>query len=71
MGSAVQVVLESECTSLKRERLEVDRVSAGHECGVVLEGYEPQEGDVLDFMDTVTQQYKAVQKEDGSFDFTI
>ena len=63
--------METECTSLKRERLEVDRVNAGIECGVVLQDYKPQEGDVLEFMETVTQQYKAVQNDDGSYDFTL
>ena len=45
---AGDVLHEGVCASLRRQKLEVDRVGRGTECGIVLKGYSDfQPGDVL------------------------
>ncbi|CAL5229022.1 g12268 [Coccomyxa viridis] len=47
------VVHEGVCASLKRHRLDVERVGKGTECGVLLEGFAGfQQGDVLQCIET-------------------
>lgn len=47
-GSRPTQVHEGACASLKRHRLDVERVGKGTECGVLLEGFaEFRQGDVL------------------------
>jgi translation initiation factor IF-2 len=51
------VVWEGGATSLRRHKLDVDRVGAGSECGVLLDGFtDVREGDTLE---AVTTEYVA------------
>ena len=55
------VVWEGGAASLRRHKLDVDRVGAGAECGVLLDGYDGvQAGDVLE---AVTVEYVATTAE--------
>ena len=55
------VVWEGGASSLRRHKLDVDRVGAGAECGVLLDGYDGVEaGDVLE---AVTVEYVATTAE--------
>eukprot|EP00210_Caulerpa_lentillifera_P003019 g2882.t1 len=46
-----QVLFEGNCSSLKRHKLDVDRVGKGMECGVLLDAFNnPQQGDLIHYI---------------------
>lgn len=64
------VVHEGRCASIRRHKLEVDRVGEGTECGVMLEGWTDfRQGDRLRCLEVVVQPAKMVKVEGGGMRF--
>ncbi|ESW35270.1 hypothetical protein PHAVU_001G220900 [Phaseolus vulgaris] len=62
-----EVVFEGQCTSLKREKQDVDTVKKGSECGVVINNwYDFQIGDVIQCLEQVVRKPKFIKSESGA-----
>lgn len=61
-----QLVHAGPCLSIRRHKLQVDKVGQGMECGIMLEGWTDfKEGDVLKCVEVVTKPARMVQVEGG------
>lgn len=61
------VLVESPCGSLKREKSEVESVPTGNECGVVIRGWNDiRVGDVIHSLEVVVRKPKFVSSESGA-----
>jgi len=64
------VVHEGRCISIRRHKLEVDRVGEGNECGVMLEGWTDfKQGDKLRCVEVVAKPAKMVKVDGGGMKF--
>ncbi|KAL3030209.1 hypothetical protein AAZX31_03G207100 [Glycine max] len=62
-----EVVFEGLCTSLKREKQDVDSVKKGTECGVVINNWcDFQIGDVIQCLEQVIRKPKFIKSESGA-----
>ncbi|WVZ08223.1 hypothetical protein V8G54_021569 [Vigna mungo] len=62
-----EVVFEGNCTSLKREKQDVDTVKKGSECGLVISNwYDFRVGDVIQCLEQVVRKPKFVKSESGA-----
>lgn len=62
-----EVVFEGLCTSLKREKQDVDSVKKGNECGLVISNWSDfQIGDVIQCLEQVVRKPKFVKSESGA-----
>ncbi|KAL5155874.1 Translation initiation factor IF-2 [Glycine soja] len=62
-----EVVFEGLCTSLKREKQDVDTVKKGTECGVVISNwYDFQIGDVIQCLEQVIRKPQFIKSESGA-----
>lgn len=62
-----EVVFEGLCTSLKREKQDVDSVKKGTECGVVISNwYDFQIGDVIQCLEQVIRKPQFIKSESGA-----
>lgn len=62
-----EVVFEGNCTSLKREKQDVDTVKKGSECGLVISNwYDFKVGDVIQCLEQVVRKPKFIKSESGA-----
>ncbi|RDX74391.1 infB, partial [Mucuna pruriens] len=62
-----EVVFEGLCTSLKREKQDVDSVKKGNECGLVISNwYDFKIGDVIQCLEQVVRKPKFIKSESGA-----
>ncbi|KAL3498951.1 hypothetical protein ACH5RR_041683 [Cinchona calisaya] len=62
-----EVVFEGCCTSLKREKNDVDAVGKGNECGLVIQNYfDFRVGDIIQCMEQVNIKPKFISSENGA-----
>ncbi|KAL2345563.1 hypothetical protein Fmac_006848 [Flemingia macrophylla] len=62
-----EVVFEGLCTSLKREKQDVDTVKKGNECGLVINDWHDfQVGDVIQCLQQVVRKPKFIKSESGA-----
>lgn len=62
-----EVVFEGPCSSLKREKQDVDSVKKGSECGLVINNWHDfQIGDVIQCLEQVIRKPKFVKSESGA-----
>ncbi|XP_050230622.1 uncharacterized protein LOC126679598 [Mercurialis annua] len=62
-----EVVFEGSCTSLKREKQDVERVAKGNECGVVMcNCYDFKVGDIIQCLEQVVRKPKFISSESGA-----
>ncbi|KAJ8764931.1 hypothetical protein K2173_010396 [Erythroxylum novogranatense] len=62
-----EVVFEGSCTSLKREKQDVERVGKGNECGVVIHDCDDfQIGDIIQCMELVIKKPKFISSKSGA-----
>lgn len=61
------VVFEGSCTSLKREKQDVERVGKGNECGLMLGDCDDfRVGDVIQCLEQVVRKPKFISSESGA-----
>ncbi|KAK2966471.1 hypothetical protein RJ640_019000, partial [Escallonia rubra] len=62
-----EVVFEGSCTSLKREKQDVETVGKGSECGLMLRDYiDFQIGDVIQCLEQINRKPKFISSESGA-----
>ncbi|KAK2374153.1 translation initiation factor IF-2 [Trifolium repens] len=62
-----EVVFEGPCSSLKREKQDVDSVKKGTECGLVISNcHDFQIGDVIQCLEQVVRKPKFIKSESGA-----
>lgn len=62
-----EVVFEGCCISLKREKQDVETVSKGNECGLVIRDWNDfQIGDIIQCMEQVIRKPKFISSESGA-----
>lgn len=62
-----EVVFEGSCTSLKREKQDVEKVGKGNECGLVLGDCDDfRIGDVVQCLEQVVRKPKFISSESGA-----
>ncbi|XP_012086782.1 translation initiation factor IF-2 isoform X2 [Jatropha curcas] len=62
-----EVVFEGSCTSLKREKQDVERVGKGNECGLVIGNCDDfQIGDVIQCLEQVVRKPKFISSQSGA-----
>lgn len=62
-----EVVFEGSCTSLKREKQDVETVGKGTECGLVIQDCDDfQIGDVIQCLEQVNRKPKFISSESGA-----
>ncbi|KAM3396712.1 translation initiation factor IF-2 isoform X1 [Capsicum galapagoense] len=62
-----EVVFEGSCTSLKREKKDVEAVGKGNECGLVIENWVDFEvGDVIQCLEQVNRKPKFISSQSGA-----
>ncbi|CAL0313624.1 unnamed protein product [Lupinus luteus] len=62
-----ELVYEGPCTSLKREKQDVDSVKKGNECGLVISDWQDfQIGDVIQCLEQVVRKPKFIKSESGA-----
>lgn len=62
-----EVVFEGSCSSLKREKQDVETVAKGNECGLVIHNWHDfRVGDVIQCMEQVVRKPKFITTESGA-----
>lgn len=62
-----EIVFEGCCSSLKREKQDVETVKKGSECGLVIRDWEDfQIGDIVQCMEQVIRKPKFISSESGA-----
>ncbi|XP_030500992.2 uncharacterized protein LOC115716354 [Cannabis sativa] len=62
-----EILFEGSCTSLKREKQDVDTVKKGNECGLVIRDWDDfQVGDVIQCLEQVVRKPKFISSESGA-----
>ncbi|KAA8522478.1 hypothetical protein F0562_013161 [Nyssa sinensis] len=62
-----EVVFEGSCTSLKREKQDVETVGKGNECGLVISDcFDLQIGDIIQCLEQVNRKPKFISSESGA-----
>lgn len=62
-----EVIFEGSCTSLKREKQDVDTVGKGNECGLVIHDYfDFQVGDIIQCLEQVNIKPRFISSENGA-----
>ncbi|XP_030524579.1 translation initiation factor IF-2 isoform X2 [Rhodamnia argentea] len=62
-----EVMFEGSCTSLKREKQDVEMVGKGNECGLVIRDWHDfQVGDIIQCLEQVVRKPKFISSESGA-----
>lgn len=62
-----EIVFEGSCSSLKREKQDVDSVRKGNECGVVISEWDDLRiGDIIQCLEQVVRKPKFISSESGA-----
>ena len=62
-----EVVFEGLCTSLKREKQDVESVKKGNDCGLVIRDFQDfRIGDVIQCLEQVVRKPKFIKSESGA-----